>query len=318
MMPTLRPAPGAIYKRAPTSAADLACALGAKKSGKGWIGKCPAHKDNDPSFSIGEGDNGKVLIHCFAGCDPSAVIDALKARGLWNGEALQPFTREERKAASEQRKREHDRRIADAARLWNEAQYPRDTIAENYLASRKLRLPFELCDRALRFHPACPFEGETVPCLIAAFRSITSDNVTGIHRIRLDQSERWPKAQRMMLGIIAGSAVKLDALAGNSLVIGEGIETCMAARQLGLGPVWALGSAGGIENFAPIAGVDQLVILGENDNGTNQKAAETCRQKWKDRRVTIIKPPRGQKDMNDILMEGNDAKTSTRTAVERC
>ena len=45
-----------------------------------------------------------------------------------------------------------------------------------------------------------------------------------------------------MLGVVAGAAVKLDA-AGEALAIGEGVETAMAARQLGLRPVWAVGSA---------------------------------------------------------------------------
>jgi len=33
-----------------------------------------------------------------------------------------------------------------------------------------------------------------VPCLIAAFRAIS--DVTGIHRIRVDEPERWPKTSR--------------------------------------------------------------------------------------------------------------------------
>ena len=75
----------------------------------------------------------------------------------------------------------------------------------------------------------------------------------------------------MMLGTVAGSAVKLD-LVGDRLAVGEGVETCMAARQLGLRPVWALGTAGGIEKLPLIDGVDELTILGENDNGANRNA----------------------------------------------
>jgi hypothetical protein len=43
---------------------------------------CPAHEDSNPSLSIKEVD-GKVLVRCHAGCSQVAVIDALKARGLW-------------------------------------------------------------------------------------------------------------------------------------------------------------------------------------------------------------------------------------------
>jgi putative DNA primase/helicase len=104
-----------------------------------------------------------------------------------------------------------------------------------------------------------------------------------------------------MLGRVAGSAVKLDAL-GERLVIGEGVETALAARQLGLRPVWALGSAGAIEKFPVVAGVNHLVILGENDSGTNRRATETCRKNWKARDVSLVAPRQEFKDINDATM----------------
>ena len=102
-------------------------------------------------------------------------------------------------------------------------------------------------------------------------------------------------------------------------MIGEGLETCLAARQLGLHPVWALGSAGAIEKFSPVDGVSYLIVLGENDdNDTNRNAAKACRENWKGRRVSIIKP-RGHKDMNDLLMKRyQNAETATGVTIERC
>jgi len=37
---------------------------------------CPAHDDHDPSLSVSEGDGGKVILHCFAGCELEAILDA--------------------------------------------------------------------------------------------------------------------------------------------------------------------------------------------------------------------------------------------------
>lgn len=41
-----------------------------------WSACCPAHADKSPSLSIREVD-GKVLFHCFAGCQPEEIVGAL-------------------------------------------------------------------------------------------------------------------------------------------------------------------------------------------------------------------------------------------------
>ncbi len=64
------------------TARELARHLRGRRSGAGWSACCPAHRDKEPSLSISERD-GKLLIHCFAGCDQERVIGVLKARGLW-------------------------------------------------------------------------------------------------------------------------------------------------------------------------------------------------------------------------------------------
>ena len=68
------------------TADSIARALKARRSGAGWMAKCPAHDDHNPSLSIREVD-GKVLLHCHAGCGQREVIDALKAKGLWERSA---------------------------------------------------------------------------------------------------------------------------------------------------------------------------------------------------------------------------------------
>jgi putative DNA primase/helicase len=47
-----------------------------KKSGTGWIAKCPSHDDRKASLSIGLGDAGKILLKCHAGCDLDAILAA--------------------------------------------------------------------------------------------------------------------------------------------------------------------------------------------------------------------------------------------------
>lgn len=42
-----------------------------------WIARCPAHDDRSPSLAVRETDDGRILIHCFGGCDVSAVVTAV-------------------------------------------------------------------------------------------------------------------------------------------------------------------------------------------------------------------------------------------------
>jgi hypothetical protein len=42
-----------------------------------WLAKCPAHEDRSPSFSVKDAGGGLILIKCFAGCEPEAILAAV-------------------------------------------------------------------------------------------------------------------------------------------------------------------------------------------------------------------------------------------------
>ena len=44
-------------------------------------GRCPAHDDKSPSLSVKQ-DGGRLLLHCFAGCEYEAIVEALEQRGV--------------------------------------------------------------------------------------------------------------------------------------------------------------------------------------------------------------------------------------------
>lgn len=48
-----------------------------RKSGRGWLARCPAHEDRSASLSLGEGRDGRALLRCFAGCEMGDVVAAL-------------------------------------------------------------------------------------------------------------------------------------------------------------------------------------------------------------------------------------------------
>lgn len=48
---------------------------GVRSTGRSrWLARCPAHEDKSPSLSVQELDDGRILIHCFAGCGGGAVL----------------------------------------------------------------------------------------------------------------------------------------------------------------------------------------------------------------------------------------------------
>lgn len=48
-----------------------------RKSGEGYVARCPAHEDKAPSLSVRAGNDGRALLYCHAGCEWSAIVAAL-------------------------------------------------------------------------------------------------------------------------------------------------------------------------------------------------------------------------------------------------
>jgi putative DNA primase/helicase len=48
-----------------------------KRAGVGWRARCPAHPDRRASLTVGAGDGGRALLHCFAGCSFEQIMAAL-------------------------------------------------------------------------------------------------------------------------------------------------------------------------------------------------------------------------------------------------
>lgn len=59
-----------------------------RQTGSGrYLALCPAHDDKSPSLAIRELDDGRVLVHCFAGCDVESILGAI---GLDMGDLYPP------------------------------------------------------------------------------------------------------------------------------------------------------------------------------------------------------------------------------------
>jgi putative DNA primase/helicase len=304
----------------------IARTLGGEVSGRQVLAPGSGHSARDRSLSVRLEPNAPdgFLVHSHCGDDWKECRDYVRQRlGLpaWEPgddrheqRTISPCHLDKWDFGAVERECEDRRRIEDdlirikrAVQIWDEGRSPFKTAAEDYLRSRALVLPDELAGRVLWFHPQCPWRNddtgktEFIACLIAAFRSVDDDTITAIHRIRVDQPNRWPKTQRRMLGVVHRAAVKLGPI-GDKMTIGEGIETCMAAKQLGLEPAWALGSVGAISFFPVLDGVQELRILGEVGEASN-RAIKMCGRRWKraGRNVRIARSNVGS-DINDALM----------------
>jgi putative DNA primase/helicase len=283
--------------------------------GPEFAGSCPTCGGHD-RFSV---NTRKKVWHC-RGCGRGGdVVDLIQhVERVTFIKAVETLAGEERTAPKAPRNRDRpsddDKRRppSDAWRLiWGEAQDPRRTLVERYLASRGLPLPAEAAGEALRFHPRCPFgPGCTTPAMVALVRDIRSNEPIGIHRTALDSlghKREIDGKDRMALGQIGGGAVKLtpDEEVTLGLGVGEGVETTLSLKLMpdwGDSPIWACLSAGALAAFPVLGGIETLVVAVDHDEaGSN--AARQAIARWHEagRETLAITPKRFGADLNDIV-----------------
>ena len=72
-----------------------------KRSGNGWEARCPAHKDSQASLSVDEGDDGRVLVKCHAGCQVADICYAMNVelKDLFQADTLMEAISQSREEA---------------------------------------------------------------------------------------------------------------------------------------------------------------------------------------------------------------------------
>lgn len=293
------------------TAETLAKALGGLRAGATWMARCPAHDDSRPSLSISAGKDGKVLVRCHAGCDQRDVIAALSERGLWdaNGKRADRFARKSRKNLAFELDPESTARTEAALALWRASQGIVGSPAETYLRSRRITLS---PPPSLRFHPGLKHSsGGVWPVMVALVVHGETCSPIAIHRTFLarDGHGKAPvDPPKMMLGPCRGGVVRLGE-PGDVLMVGEGIETCLAAMQATGKPAWAALSTSGLRSLDLPRALREVIVLADGD-APGEAAALDCARRWrsKGRSVRIARPPSGM-DFNDLLVRRNPAVT---------
>ncbi len=280
------------------NARSIVAALGGRWSSNHGMCRCPAHEDATPSLSVTGTRDGRVLLHCFAGCAGRDVIAALRGMGLWS---QQWPNRAPVRFAPERPDQAALRRQRRARALWDAAEPIAGTLAEVYLRARGItgRLP-----PSLRFHARLEhsFRLTAHPALIAAVHD-GDGAITAIQRIWLSDDGRAKAAldpAKAGLGPMRDGAVRLDPPAP-LMGLAEGVETALSARQLYTLPVWATLGASRLKSVRLPATCRDVVIFADNGEAGLRLAREACARFRDDGRgARLIAPPRAFGDFNDL------------------
>jgi putative DNA primase/helicase len=303
------------------SAAEIAGAIGLRRAGREFAGKCPSC-GYASGFTLTERD-GAILLYCHAGgCSQPELFGALERTGLMerksNREGVDRKRPSPHRAGAARAARELSvggvkpllesgaPANADAAALavWRRSRPTAGTTAEVYL--RKARGYTGPIPAVLRFaagrHPSDP--GRWHPMMVAAV--VRDTLVIAVHRTFLRRDGRGKAGldpDKMMLGPCKGAAVPL-APAEPVLAVAEGIETALSFMQATAVPTWAALSAGGIRNLVLPEIVREVVIAADPDP-VGLIAARAAARRWlaQGRSVRIARPPLNS-DFNDLLRAG--------------
>ncbi len=284
------------------NAEKIGKALGGRKTGGGWMARCPAHDDRTPSLAVRQAEHGKVLVRCHAGCDQERVIAALRRQGLWANDRSGPPHKVRRAPVEHTPDPDDTGRTEAALAIWGSAKPVQGTPVDTYLASRGMQLATPV---ALRFHPGLKHpSGGIWPVMVALVTRGFDGKPLAIHRTYLarDGIGKAPvEPQKMMLGPCRGGAVRLGQ-PDDVLLVGEGIETCLAAMQASGQPAWAALSTSGLRALDLPRNIRDVIVLADGDD-PGEKAACDAALRWshEGRRVRIARSPSGR-DFNDLLL----------------
>ena len=299
-----------------------------QRSGRGFRGLCPFHGERRPSFFVyadhfhcfGCGAHGDVLGWVMQREHLSFREAVARLGGGGDSPALKVAAPPPARPAPET---DDAARRAAAITVFLGAQLSlAGTPAADYLAARGIdfgRLGRQ--PRALRFHPGLwePSTRAPFPALVGAITSVSGETI-GVHRTWLARGPdgRWGKARvanpKMSLGFVGGGAIRLwrgasgkplrDAPDGETVVIGEGIETCLsivvACPDLRVLSAVSLGNLGGV--VLPEQ-VRRVILARDNDDKpTAQELFKRAVEKMQrtGREVLVARSSVG-KDFNDCL-----------------
>ena len=272
---------------------------------------CPFHEDDTPSLHI-----YRDHYHCFGCGAHGGHLDWLReVEGLSADAAIDVIFHWQGRTSSPRRDRRRAHAQAGAgavARRRSRSPARRRSAISPTCAASMSRCCRPTC-RCAFIRAARSESGKRLPCLIALYPDVESDEPAGIHRIALDAGSLGRRRSGAALARAAGRGRARSSCGRRrrSLYLGEGIETVLAAATrlpyrdgALMRPAWAAVSTGGIGKFPVLPDVQELRLLLDHD-AEGEACAVPCRERWEaaGRKVTRLRPPQPGYDFNDVVLE---------------
>lgn len=272
------------------SADQIGVALRGRRNGNGWLLCCPCPNhgkgrgDRSPSLSVADGDDDRLLLRCFAGCDFVDILDELKHRGLIEGNSL-PTRKGFTPSPISLVEPNPD---VGALAIWEAAVEAQETAVDEYLSRRGiyLRPPMIRCRLDHR-------------SMVAAVQAPDGKVIAIQQTWFTNDCER--AAKRLTTGSLGAGAVRLGA-AARMMGLAEGVETALSAMQLAGITVWASLGASRLHSVEVPSWVEEIDIFVDNDEAGRTAAKRAANvHTSKGRKVCLRYPPDECGDWNDFL-----------------
>ena len=266
------------------NAAEIVKAL----DGRNGMARClvAGHRDREPSLSVSDGPDGKILAKCHGGCPQADVWSALKDRGLvGNGRTSRRYENSKVSPGTPSKPNGHDEALA----FWEASRPAFGTPVEEYLRCRGIIIEPPAC---IRYHAGKDALVALVQAPDGAF--------SGIQRIYLatDRRGTWKKGC-FSLGLIKGGAVRLTPTA-ESIQLCESVEDGLALLQMTGKPTWAVPGAGFMADFEPPPEVREVILAPDHDKAGMEVIEKAAANRNRGAVFRQLLPPEGM-DWCDML-----------------
>lgn len=288
------------------NAEELIRELGGTPRPNGTNVLCPAHDDKNPSLTIGENSDGKVLVNCHAGCPQETVINTLRNEyGIILGES------DPNNHLSEFQPETSLDKLRNGLAIGTDAKGKDRSQLRQYLASRGIRkLPVNLYAQPPQ--PRSSNYLEKLDRFIAPMSATNKedfwDKFRGVQVRYFGQpygQDKWEGYDIRTYGNVKGSVFPIGEDEPFQLCVAEGVETALSIWQATGIKTWAVFGATNMDNIVLPEICQEVIVCADNDQaGMNaaERLAERASRSGRTARLAV--PPYEGWDWNDMLVAG--------------